>query len=751
MMYQNNKEASNKIHVSYQDDVDNDANINLWLAIINEAKWRILTVALLGAIASAFLHYISMPKFEIKAMMYASNQSSTIPGLEGIPGLGMDSSPALTEAQILLTKQTIGEVVETLKLSYYTKPHYLPLIGEGFARHFKGIEEKLADPLFWFDSFSWGGERIHLESFDVSNKWINVSLSLLVLGQGRYRLLDEYNNILLEGQKGELSSKNGITLLVSDLHARIGTSFDIKYLSELTAIEEWRPMFVASEDVRGSNVLHIRCVTNTPEKAVLILNQLLHQHIQNNIEFSSAQSEKGVQFIMLQLPELRKKLKTAQYELNEYLRIHKMVNISFESTSLLNKIVEQETKISDLEIIRLDLLHAFTSENNKIRVLDGKLKHMRHEKDKMQQEVKNMPKKTQEVEALERNVQIASDLYIALLNRMQELRIAKASDAGNLRIVDKARIPEKTISLSMPIMIILGTIAGFLIGLTGVLWRRLINDNIDNADDIEKLGLTVLANIPHSREQKKTATNLTLKPNADIKERFLSLGKNNDLTVESLRSLRTSLHFSLSKHSTTKKRMMISGSRPESGKSFISINLAQLFHQSGQKVLIIDADIRRGYLNKYYNISNTPGLADALSGAVEIQEAIHYPTEDLADILTTGTRVANPSELFMQPKFSELLDKLSQTYDLIIIDTPPVLAVTDALIIGNLVDESIVVLRSGDQNSREVQQMIQRFSHSNISLLGAVFNDIPANAMAGSGTHGYGYHYQYQYAVSSKS
>lgn len=743
----NNEITSTTINIAHEDNGDYEINIHLWLAILSEAKWLILLTTLLGVGVSLSLHYILPPKFEVDAMMYASSEMLTVPGLEEIPGMAVDSSPVLTEAQILLAKQTIGEVVRKLHLNYYAKPHYFPLIGNGFARHFDSENGELAEPLFGLSTFAWGGERIQLEQFDVPDKWLNLPLQLLVLDQDRYHLLDGDQNILLEIRKGERSSKDGFTLLVSDLHARVGTSFDIMLMSEAAAIEEWQDLLEVLEEMRGSNIITIICNTDKPDRAVMVINQLLQIHIQNNIEFSAAQAEKRVKFIMLQLPELLKKLNVAQRELNDYLLAHKTVNASLESTSLLNKIMEQEQEISALEIQRLDLLQMFTPGNIKIQAVNDKIKYMKAEKNKMQQKVKSMPQKTQQIEALERSVQTASDLYISLLNRAQTLRIAQASDVGTLRIVDTAKVPDKSSSLGMAIMAVLGAIAGLLLGLTGVLWRILINDDIENPDDIEKLGISILASIPHSQKQEKIHLALKSNPNLALNQHFLVLQAGDDRVVESMRSLRTNLYFSLSDDSTIKKRVMISSSGPDVGKSFISVNLAQLFQQAGKKVLIVDADMRRGHISKYYNTPNTPGLSDVLSEAVDVQEAIFSSVENMADILPAGTRPNNPSELLMQPRFAELLDQLDTKYDLILIDTPPVLAVTDAIIIGAHAHENIVVLRSGMHNPREIRQLMQRFSQAGLHISGAVFNDIPANAMSGAGAYGY----PYQYGSSAKA
>jgi len=211
-------------------------------------------------------------------------------------------------------------------------------------------------------------------------------------------------------------------------------------------------------------------------------------------------------------------------------------------------------------------------------------------------------------------------------------------------------------------------------------------------------------------------------------------------TMEALRSLRTSLHFAMAEaHNPV---LMITSPTPGVGKSFVCTNLAVVSAQAGKRVLLIDADMRKGYLHQQFGVQPRHGLADALAGKVTVADVVHDTPVKHLQIISCGYAAPNPSELLMHEHFTHLLNELSPHYDLVIIDTPPVLAVTDASLIGRHAGTSMMVSRFGQSTVREIDVARRRLQQNGVTLKGAIFNGVVRKASTAEyDCASYGYDY----------
>jgi len=191
------------------------------------------------------------------------------------------------------------------------------------------------------------------------------------------------------------------------------------------------------------------------------------------------------------------------------------------------------------------------------------------------------------------------------------------------------------------------------------------------------------------------------------------------------------------------KILMITGPSPEVGKSFVSANLGVVLAQTGQRVLVIDADMRKGHLHRYFQAASQPGLSTYLSGQSSKEDIIQSSIVDKLDFIARGKAPPNPSELLMHERFKTLMDSLSDDYDLILVDTPPILAVTDAAIVGQLAGSSLLVTRFGLNSIKEVDAALTRFAQNKVDIKGAILNCMERRA-----TNEYGY-YAYEYGKST--
>jgi tyrosine-protein kinase Etk/Wzc len=261
---------------------------------------------------------------------------------------------------------------------------------------------------------------------------------------------------------------------------------------------------------------------------------------------------------------------------------------------------------------------------------------------------------------------------------------------------------------------------------------------VEDPEAIEtQFGLPVYAVVPHSAKQTK----LTKKGSRrNRKCSVLSSRDDKDHAVESLRGLRTWLNFAFA--GAKNNVLLITGPGPGVGKSFVSVNLATVLANAGKRTLLIDADLRKGHLHQYFNMKRAEGLSEAVAGNVSTEEVVYQTEVDKLSILPTGTLPPNPSELLLHERFISVMDKVSGDFDQVVVDSPPVLAVTDAAILGRLAGVVLLVVKANMHHLREIEQSVKQLRQVDVNLRGVVFNDMKSNKLYGYGKY-YGYAYGY--------
>jgi len=308
-------------------------------------------------------------------------------------------------------------------------------------------------------------------------------------------------------------------------------------------------------------------------------------------------------------------------------------------------------------------------------------------------------------------------------------------------VVDRATIPLDPIAPKKSVLMILF----FSLGMAGGVGLAIIRRSLMGIEDhriIEtRLGLPVLVTIPHSEAQKEHDT--AIQEGADGLH-LLAAANPTDLAVESLRSLRTTLNFSI--RDAHNQVVMISGPAPMIGKSFVSVNFATVLAQAGTRVLLVDADLRRGNLHRYFGLKNRlRGLSEVISGQLDAKAAIQETEIPGLDFVSTGLLPPNPSELLLSPRFAAFIEEVSGSYDFVVVDAPPVLPVTDATIIAASASTIFLVAKFGQHALEELRAGQQRFESHGFQVNGYIFNDIKLGALKNNYRYGhYMYHYGYK-------
>ncbi|WP_086981651.1 polysaccharide biosynthesis tyrosine autokinase [Vibrio aphrogenes] len=693
-------------------------------------KWFIILVTFLFSIIGVSYALLATPIYKTDALIQIEQKTTGMPVLSGdMSDIFESNSPAATEIEILKSRMVLGETVDNLNLTTTSSANHFPVIGKGLAR-------LLGDT-----------QHIKISRFDVpENADPKMSYTLTITDQehGLFSLTNNQNQLVLKGKVGELTKSNGFSLFVMALEGQTKDSFTIAKISRLEAIQNLQNNLSITERGKQTGILQLSLMGENRTDIQEQLNDLARNYFMQNVARNSVEAESSLEVLNKHLPSIKEQLNEAEDKLNQYRQTNESVDLTMEAQSTLNVMVSLESQLNELTFKESDISKLYTKNHPAYQSLMSKRKTLLEEKARLNKRIEKLPKTQREILRMTRDVEVTQQIYVQLLNKVQELNIVKASTIGNVRIIDGAQSYPQAVKPKKPLIAVLATLLGGMLSVALVLLKTAMHRGIESAEQIEDIGLPVYASIPVSsgqididKKREKRKQTLT------IEQSLLSLSNPGDLSIEALRSLRTSLHFAMME--AKNNILMISGPSPSLGKSFVSTNMASIIAQSNQKTLLIDSDMRKGHIHKTINCNLTPGLSDYLSGQVDIDDIIQtLPIENLSCI-SRGAIPPNPSELLMHSRLKTLLDWASEHYDLVLIDTPPVLAVTDAAIIGRHAGTTLMVGRFEKTTIKETEIAWQRFEQNGIEIKGFILNAIEKKAAANYGGYGY-YHYEYKEA-----
>ncbi|KPZ51749.1 polysaccharide biosynthesis tyrosine autokinase [Pseudoalteromonas sp. P1-25] len=714
------------------------------LGALLDRKYFIVGITALFMFVGVVYAVLSTPIYQATAMIQVENGSASVPGFDDVGGVFESTSAAVTEIELLKSRSIIGEAVDTLKLDITAEPKLFPFIGNRIYRNFTPMSEgDLAEPSFGAGSYAWGGESINIFRFDVPRSAINKEFTLVAQNNNSVSLLNDDGEEILAGKVGEELTNGKFNLTVRELNAHAGTEFIITRKDRLNTILNLQKEISAEEEVKSSGIIKLSLENKDPTFAEKVLDKVAAIYVRRNVERNSAEAQKSLEFLEVQLPEIKKQLEYAEQRFNNYQIKQQSINISLETQGVLEQVVKLETKLQELNLKRLELGRKFKKNHPTYQGMLEQIEAVNKQKKELVSKVGNLPETQQELLRLKRDVEVSNQIYTLLLRKTQELDIVRAGTVGNVRVIDHAEVnTSKPVKPKKTLIVIVITFLGGLFSVIVVLIQKAINRGVEDPAEIESLGIPVYASVPHSDHQDKlTGFAKTRKNKAAKAKTILALDNPADLSIEALRSLRTSLHFAMME--AKNNIIAISGPSPGVGKSFISVNLASVLAQSGKKVLIIDADMRKGYLQTQFDLMWDDGLSDYLSGRLNLAQVTKTTKVEGLNVITRGQIPPNPSELLMHSNFSKLVEEVSAAYDIVIIDTPPILAVTDPAIVSAHTGTTLLVARFGQNHLREIELTRNRFEQNGIDIKGLVFNGVVKKASNAYGYYGY-YNYEYK-------
>lgn len=726
-----------------QNSKTNDDTIDLkelFFSLI--AQWKVIVLCVILTLICALLYLrVTSPVYSTDAMVQVedgkSAASAALMGeLKDVAGSLGQKSAADAEIEILSSRLVLGKVIQNLNLNIQIQDNE-----DTFLHKLVSKEKSQLSYSAKAVSFQKNQSSFSILKLDIPEYYSDKKLILQFIDKKQFTLTYK-DRVIFKGTLNKLNQSqdnNGLWSIQIDSLNPFQQDFTITKLALPSAVKLIQTNYSVAEKGKMTGVIGISYSGNDQQHITQVLNNILSVYHEQNIERRTLESKQTLRFLDQQLPELKQQLEESEIKFNKFREQYNTVDVTQESELMLKQNIELEKMRIELKQKQAEYSAKYTPDHPLMTEINAQLSAIDKKSVELNQAIKRLPETQRLYLQLYRDVKVNTELYTSLLNSYQQLKIVKAGEIGNIRIIDTAVEPVKPIKPKKLIVLILAIFVGGFIGVLIALLRNMLSSGIKDSSRIEnELDLPVYATVPRSPIQESRVQLLKKKKSIPI----LAAKNSEDIAIESLRSIRTTIHFALNK--AKNNIIAISGPAPEIGKSFISTNLAAIFAQGNKKVLLIDADIRRGYLHKYFSHDTSPGLTEYLAGQSSLEQCIvHSNTVNNLDFLPRGKNHSHASEMLSSDRLSELLEQLSQQYDHIIIDTPPILAVTDGIIISQFAGVNLVVARYAKTQMKELELTINRFEQAGSKVNGVILNDVQAT-VGGN----YGYNYAYAYTAS---
>ncbi|WP_436880313.1 GNVR domain-containing protein [Psychrobacter okhotskensis] len=736
------------------DDIDLMA-----LLLVLLRGWKVVVFfAVLGLLIGILYSRYVNPTYKSDALIQIEENSQGIAALgESISELvGSETSKAETEAELIRSRMILEPVVNLLHLRIRLTDPNISAIDKIKS---SSIDTQLNTPEGVLLKMEDG--QVQVSQFDVSQAYLNQPFTLtrsatgFVLTNG----FDEFKGQI--GQPHKFKGVDGqIHITVNELPTE-SYPINISKQSVKATTDAINTALSVSERGQKTGIIQLSMTGTNQQQVTAILNQIVISYVNQNQSRGTEETTKTLAFMETQIPLLKQKLEDSEAVFNEFRKEYGTIDVGQEAGILLGENAQIDAQLNELKLKKADLTTYYTEEHPLVIQINEQLAVLNNRKQEIDNTIAGLPEIQREFLKLSEDTAINREIYLTLLKNYEQLKIVKAGQGGFARIID---LPISTFNAIAPKKLQIMTLAlllGAMLGAILVLLRSLLRNVVKDPERLEaKTGIPVIATIPRSPLLSRLSKS---KKSAD---RMLAHVDHNSLSYEAIKSLRTNLMFGMPKEGLTArsaKVILITGESPGVGKSFIAANLSEVFAQLNKKILVIDADMRLGELHKMFNMSQYNGLADYLmqdnsrltqidniqkdniqkDNAVSnlgIADFIHPTAMDHIDFIPRGKHPHNPASLLMNDNFGQLMAELKSQYDYIIIDSPPVLAASDAMVLGQYADKVLMVTRYDDSIEGQLVYAVKQMNKSDIQVDGIILNDVQQGLMSK-----YSYHYNYAY------
>ncbi|MFM7024601.1 MAG: polysaccharide biosynthesis tyrosine autokinase [Limnohabitans sp.] len=715
-------------------------NLHDVLDTLYDHRWLIAAVTAVVTLLGGIYALMASPVYESSMMVQVEDNAGSTGAILGEMGMIQPKASLAGEMELIRSRMVVSRAVDNLRLYIGVEPRHFPLIGGWLSRRAKGLSEPGLLSLPFMRGYVWGQEHLEVSQFNVPQPWLGRAFTL-ERGEGRAYTLIAPDGKRYAGTVGELqtfeAAQGTVDIQVPVYEAKPGAHFHATRYPTQGFVESLQGALKIAEKGRGSSMIGVSLEGGNPWWITNVLNEIGKEYVRQNVDRRAEEAANTLKFLDTQLPQLRQELDQAETTYNNFRNAKGTVNLSEEGSNLFKLGTELQTKLFEMRQKRDDLASRYTAAHPSVQLVERQLAELRGENERIAREIRRLPQLEQETLRLARDVKANNELYVNLLNSAQQLKLVKAGKVGNVRLIDPAVTPLGPFKPQRSRIVLGAALIGLALG-AGLAWlRKMMHGGIKDPSDIERaLGMTVYATVPHSDRQGQLSKQAQERKGDKVRV-LLATDSHNDAAVESLRSLRTAMQFAML--DAPSNLVLISGPTPGLGKSFIAVNFAAVLAAGGKRVLVIDGDLRKGYLHLYFGIERGRGLSEVVAGTAEPTEVVHANIAQGLDFISTGQLPPNPSELLMHPHLRAFLQFASQHYDYVIIDSPPVLSVSDTAVLGAQVGATFLVARESSTSLGELEACTKRLNQSGVHVRGVIFNDVKPRM----GRYGYGYGYRY--------
>ena len=750
-MNTDSKNLSNSTSKADNDDIDLMA---LLFAILR--GWKVVVFfAVLGLVIGILYSRYVNPTFKSDALIQIEQNSQGISALGSDISelIGSEASKAQTEAELIRSRMILEPVVNSLHLRIKLTDPTIDIFDK-IKKNGTNTQRNTLDDV----SLKTESGQVIIGQFDVSQAYLNQPFTLtrsdtgFVLSNGFDDFKGKFN------QLNKFKGSNGqVHIVVNDLPFNSHPIVITKQSLQATT-DALNSSLVVTEKGQQTGIIQLSMTGENPEQVTLILRKIILSYVNQNQSRGSEETTKTIKFMETQIPTLKKKLEDSEKKFNKFREKSGTIDIGQEAGILLAENSQIDAQLNELKLKKADLTTYYTEDHPLVIQINEQLDVLNNRKQEIDNTIAGLPEVQREFLQLSEDTAINREIYLTLLKNYEQLKIVKAGQIGFARIIDLPISTFNTIAPKKLQIWVLATLLGTMLGAILVLIKSLLRNVVKDPERIEaKTGVPVVATIPRSPLLTR------LRRNKKAPNRLLAYVDNNSLSYEAIKSLRTNLMFGMPVQGRAGQRakvILITGESPGVGKSFISSNLTEVFAQLDKKVLIIDADMRLGELHRMFSMSQDNGLADYLSqdtshlskGNSEVSKAfttqdanslasfIHPTGIDNIDFMPRGQHPRNPASLLANGSFDHLMTELNLHYDYIIIDSPPILAASDAMILAQHADKVLMVTRYDDSIEGQLVYAVNQMNKANIKVDGIILNDVQQGIMSK-----YSYHYSYAY------
>lgn len=734
---------------------------DLWF--IARKHWLLIAItALLGLIIGSIWLINQKPQYKAQAIIQVKNQGSSLSGLSaelgsisGSAGSSLGKSGNnLNDQKALLTSSVV--LIPAIKQTQYNikaRPHYFPIFGYWWASRFEG--NGLASSFLGLDSYAWGGQKLHIKQLQADT--LPIQLTLQAQGSQTFKLYDQDDNQLTQGKVGHtiaasIPHDGQIKLHIASMQALKGNRFTISKTPASQLVNSVQSNLQVSQMGDQTNLLTLSLQSPHPQKAKALLNSILHIAQNQNQQRKARQAKQTLGFLKKQIPHAKKAVNQAQHRLLHYQSKHGSVDLDQQAKILMQRLSSYESSINQLNLKKLAIQRLYTKKHPILQSVNDKIKRLKQQENKLQHKINKLPESDQQALMLKKDLQVKSQLYSVLLQKAQKLKVTKAGTLSDLLTLQNVRVEKASSKLSsssiLALSILLGGFLGFIIAAMRELLRERGLSDLEQLDDI--LGVDHKAIIPLSKRQKRIDKNRS----KGLLTQPVLIAKNHpqDVAVEGLRTLKTALQMSLLDRNQSNENdqgwaICLHGISPSAGKSFIATNLSYLLSHSEQRIVLLDSDLRRSHTTDILELDpNQPDLMSYLDNEAQIEDIIQT-WQGSFDVIPTASGIDNTANYINSTRFETLIAELKKQYDIVVMDAPPILGVSDGLILGRHADYNLVVINALEDSIKELRYGFGIFNKHGCPIHGSVINKLEPKQQAGSGVR---YHY-YRYYHNNKS